>query len=329
MIELRTPTRLHFGLFAFNPEEPRQFGGVGLMIKSPRLVLTVEPDEDFLATGPLASRAVSFAKKFASNAAAAGVIDEPLTGAHIRILSAPRAHTGLGSGTQLGMAVAAALAQLANRDDLPAAALANLAGRGARSAIGAHGFAGGGLIVEGGKKHPDDLSPLLMRLNFPDPWRIVLICPKRLEGVAGEREIGAFAKMLPFPREVTAEMCRLVLLGLAPACVEHDLRTFGQSLYDLEQVVGRCFKSVQGGQYASPYLGDIVSFIREQGVAGVGQSSWGPTLYAITGSESDASQLKAAIQKRFELDDDEVQITAADNSGAQIGVLKPSKIARG
>lgn len=329
MIELRTPTRLHFGLFAFDPAQPRQFGGVGLMIKSPQLVMNVELDSDFSATGPHAGRAQGFAEQFAANALEHGVIPQPMPGARINVLSAPRAHTGLGSGTQLGMAVAAALAHLSDRDDLSAPQLANLAGRGARSAIGAHGFAGGGLIVEGGKKQSDDLSPLLMRLHFPEDWRIVLVCPNRLEGVAGDREVSAFTKMAPFPKEATAEMCRLVLLGLAPACVERDLETFGQSLYDLEKVVGRCFEGVQGGPYASPYLGDIVSYVRGQGISGVGQSSWGPTLYAITANDRDAAQLKAGIQKRFELDDDEVQITAADNTGVQITAMKPTNAARG
>ena len=37
MIEVRTPSRLHFGLLALDPSRPRQFGGVGLMVREPDL----------------------------------------------------------------------------------------------------------------------------------------------------------------------------------------------------------------------------------------------------------------------------------------------------
>lgn len=320
MIEVRTPSRLHFGLFAFNPDEARQFGGVGLMIRQPDLVLRIDDHADGInASGHDADRAADFAEKFRERATGAGLINH-LPGAALRVMRSPRPHTGLGSGTQLGMAVAAGLARLCDRDDLDVATLASLVRRGKRSAIGAHGFATGGLIVEGGKAQPQTLSPMLMRAHFPDDWRLVLVMPRNLVGIAGDREIGAFKKMPPIPRSTTAEMCRLVLLGLAPAAIERDLATFSRSLYQLQRIVGECFAAAQGGTYADPMLAQVVDFVRSRGVEGVGQSSWGPTLYAITGSEDHASELAAAIQGEFGLDEDEVLVTAADNQGATVRI---------
>jgi beta-RFAP synthase len=217
------------------------------------------------------------------------------------------------------MAVALALSHLAGRQNASAEELATLVGRGERSAIGAHGFFHGGFIVEGGKSESATLSPMLMRLRFPDAWRIVVIRPRTLEGLAGQRERIAFSMMPSIPREVTAEMCRLVLLGLAPTLIEQDLDRFGVALYELQQTVGACFATAQGGVYADPLLQDIVSFIVAQGVRGVGQSSWGPTLYAVLPDEDSAEKLALLVESRFDLHGvGEVFVTAADNDGASI-----------
>jgi len=203
MIQVRTPCRLHFGLFAYSRDDARQFGGVGLMVKQPHITLRLRKGEGFTGQGSISDRAARFAKTFVGRAIEAGLIDKPadLPGIHIDILEAPRAHTGLGTGTQLGMAVARGIAELLNLQNLGVADLARLVGRGQRSAIGAHGFFHGGLIVEGGKREPENLSPMLVQQSFPSDWRIVLITPNRLVGINGDREVQAFTKMPPIPRD--------------------------------------------------------------------------------------------------------------------------------
>src|SRR5690606_14836448 len=153
---------------------------------------------------------------------------------------------------QLGMAVGRALAATIDQHQLDAAELAALVGRGERSAIGAHGFFHGGLIVEGGKYDLSRLSPMLVRQAVPEQWRIVLIRPRQLEGLSGRREREAFARLPIVPEARTAQMSRLVLLGLVPAAIEGDLDLFGESLFELQQLVGQCFASAQGGIYAHP-----------------------------------------------------------------------------
>lgn len=311
MIEVRTPCRLHFGLLAFSHDESRQFGGVGVMVQRPDIVVRVEEANEFTATGPMAERALKYAQTFADRTGTAN-------GAAIQVERAPRSHTGLGTGTQLGMAVGRAMAELIGRDDVDANELAHLVGRGERSAIGVHGFFHGGLIVEGGKLDPDAISPLLVHQAFPEDWRIVLISPQRLEGISGDRERKAFGRMPAVPVDRTAEMCRLVMLGLLPAMIESDIDDFGESLFQLQQEVGRCFKSQQGGIYADPMLEQIIHFIRDRGVRGVGQSSWGPTLYAVTKDEAAAKKLVAELRIQFALADDELLITRADNVGNHV-----------
>ena len=211
------------------------------------------------------------------------------------------------------------------RDNASAEELASLVGRGERSAIGVHGFFHGGFIVEAGKSPDSTLSPMVMRHAFPESWRIVIIRPRSLEGLAGEREIEAFKKMPSIPIPVTAEMSRLVLMGLAPGILEENLDLFGESLYQLQQTVGNCFAEAQGGVYAHPLLDDIVRFIRAAGIKGVGQSSWGPTLYAVLPDEASADRLATMVESKFNLHAvGEVFVTSADNEGSSVRELAPS-----
>ena len=135
MIEVRTPSRLHFGLLAFDGSwSSRQFGGVGLMIRYPDVKVQIELASDFTGAGRMSDRAVEFAKRFATNAIDGGLIErDDLPGVSVRVVRVPRPHTGLGTGTQLGMAVGRALTRLVTLDDaVSPAQLAMLVGRGQR-----------------------------------------------------------------------------------------------------------------------------------------------------------------------------------------------------
>ena len=55
-------------------------------------------------------------------------------------------------------------------------------------------------------------------------------------------------------------------------------------------MAGLCFAANQGGPYFTPQLARLVEEIRELGVRGVGQSSWGPTLFALLPDEAAAQR---------------------------------------
>jgi beta-RFAP synthase len=222
VIEVRTPTRLHFGFLAFGVEGEREFGGPGLMIRQPDVVMRLELTGgrgDVVGKGPLGDKAATAAARFLDAAMQRGMLsDRP--GVAIDMRSVPRPHTGLGSGTQIAMAAGRGLCRLLSLAEPAVPELAAMVGRGRRSAIGVHGFDAGGFLLEGGKINRQGLSPLLMRRDFPENWRIIIIRPRALEGLAGEREHKAFGEMPAMPRQVTDELCRLVLLGMCPALVE-------------------------------------------------------------------------------------------------------------
>ncbi len=294
----------------------RAFGGVGLMVQDPGLELCVSPAATWQATGPLTERALAFAHTFAASVR----LDHPdvaLPCQHILIETTAPEHAGLGTGTQLGLATARALAVAWGLVE-PVGILAVRVGRGLRSALGVHGFERGGLLVEAGKRSVDDLAPLVAHAAFPATWRVVLILPAQASGLHGPPEREAFARLAQRPADArqTEALCRLVLLGLLPALAEHDLATFGEALYDFNARSGELFAPVQGGLYASPVVAEIVAFVRGVGVPGVGQSSWGPTVFALVESDDQAADLSARLCARFGLTDGEIIVTKASNHGA-------------
>jgi beta-RFAP synthase len=322
---VQTGSRLHFGLL--NPGEgpfwadregrpvlpARRFGGVGLMIDEPGVCVRVEPAGGWSAEGPLAGRALHFAQEFAR-----GLEPEPAGGgvgpARLVVETAPREHAGLGSGTQLGLAVARALAGLWGID-LSVAELARRVQRGGRSGLGVHGFERGGLLVDAGKLPGVAVAPLVARLPFPEHWRILVAIPPAAPGLHGPGEQAAFER-LAAPAGTCEALCRLILLGMLPAVAEADLRAFGEALYDFNARVGELFAPAQGGTYAGPAVAELIGFIRRQGVAGVAQSSWGPGVSSVV-EEEQANDLAGRIRHYLGPAAD-VWVSRARNEGARV-----------
>ena len=328
MIVIHAASRLHFGLLHFPLEEPgsgwtnyqgekvipgRRYGGVGLMVESPGLSLRARPSSEWQADGPLAERALEYARQFARTVSQA--VQFPL---HLMIERSAPEHGGLGTGTQLGLAVAKALALAWGTGDGDVLDLAQRVGRGRRSALGLHGFARGGFLVEGGQGQSAKPGPLVARVAFPEDWALLLVLPVGARGYHGQEEIRAFERLhgQGHVLERTEALCRLVLLGLLPALAERDLEAFGEALYDFNGRVGAGFAPVQAGTYTNPRTAELIAYLRREGVHGVGQSSWGPTVFAVLADAEQAHYLAGRLCDRFALGPGEVLITRACNQGA-------------
>ncbi len=324
---VRTASRLHFGLLSLAEEgawldrhgQPtfpaRRFGGVGLMVEQPGVAVRAEPAREWSARGLLSERALDVARCFVAGLVPAGPEERPPQ--CLTVEQAAPEHVGLGTGTQLALAVGRALA-LAWGLSCDARALADRVGRGARSALGTCGFERGGFLVEAGKGPAGGLAPLVARLDFPADWRVLLVLPGHGgEGLHGAGEQRAFAHLAErgAPGQTEA-LCRLVLLGMLPALAEADLAAFGEALYDFNARVGESFAPVQGGAYATPHVAALVEYLRGQGAWGVGQSSWGPTVFAVLGDEDQATALGHRLRTRFGLGPACVVVTRARNRGA-------------
>ncbi len=290
-VRVHAPARLHLGLFDLRGELGRRFGGAGMALDTPSLVLDAAPAPALSATGPEAERVLTFARRFLEHHG----LD---TGARLTLRRAIPAHSGLGSGTQLALAVARALAEL---NGLPrdAASLAAAVDRARRSAVGTWAFERGGFILEGGRRtDADHTAPLLLQHAVPPTWRCVLAIPDVPRGLSGEAEERAFRTLEPPPAELVQEISHLVLMLMLPSLVEGDLAGFGSAVTRVQRLVGESFRTVQGAMYAHPIVGDLIDELLEAGAAGAGQSSWGPTVYAFVEGDSAASALVVRLRAR-------------------------------
>ena len=313
---VRTPGRLHFGLLGWGPGSRRQFGGLGLMIESPAIELTVEAGPSQDVRGPLAERVERILGILHERLPELGIQPPPVV---IRIVQAPPEHVGLGVGTQISLAIAAAVLRLAGAPSPSTEQLARLTDRGHRSGIGLHGFRHGGFLVNGGRKREGAIPPLLTRLDFPDDWSILVLQPPGRHGLHGHDELLAFAELPPIAERLTERLCRIVMLDVLPAIVERDLEAFGTALRGAPGPRRGQLRPGEGGVYSSPRAAEMVDELHTTGFKGCGQSSWGPTLYAFSDRPRDeVSHLADRLRRRFGLDDRTAIVTRAADRGASM-----------
>lgn len=313
-ITVQTSARLHFGLLAVQAASGRNFGGVGLMVQSPGCVLTLEASDrdECLADPEMSSRLTAWRDEYRRQCP----IEHQPPACRIRLTQAIPSHTGLGSGTQTSLALAAALSRLSGEDDVAAPELARRIGRGTRSALGIHGFEQGGLLVEGGKRQSEEISPLVARLEFPSEWRVLLVMPNDRRGLSGDAERAAFSRLTPMPASLTETLCRIVLMELLPAVASADFATAAAALWEFGQLNGSHFAPVQGGVFADPQMAALAQWLTEQGHVGVGQSSWGPTLWILCCDEAEATRCREKIVLHPSSRACTIHLTAAQNNGS-------------
>ncbi len=308
-IWVEAPARLHLGMLDLNGDLGRRFGGIGVAIAQPSLLIEAQEAGELTASGPCAEQATAFAQRF--------MLAHGLTGgASIQIHQAIPQHIGMGSGTQLGLAVARVLAELHSLPDDPTA-LAAAVGRARRSAIGTWAFGQGGFIVDGGRRTDREApAPLLARYAMPEEWRCVVVVPATAAGLSGEHEVAAFGELAPPPAEVVGQITRLVLMLLLPALVEGDVEPFGRAVTEIQRLIGDCFSPVQGGRFANTRSAELIEALLEWGAAGAGQSSWGPTVYGFVADERQGQELLARATRQLD-GQGQAFLTSFDNRGAR------------
>jgi beta-ribofuranosylaminobenzene 5'-phosphate synthase len=314
-VQVKTPARLHLGLIDMNGDLGRMFGGLGVGIDHPNVIVEAKNAENFSITGQEIELSTILAKRFISNYKLQSKV-------HIHVVETIPAHIGLGSGTQFSLAIATALAKLFNVK----AAVSELAvamGRAKRTAVGTSIFAKGGFVVDGGKNlKTQTFPPLIYRQPFPIEWRFIIAVPNLKEGLSNSEENHAFEKLTTMPAEQVGQICRLIMLKLLPALAERDIENFGDALTKIQILTGNYFAQSQGGTYSSPAAAECLEFLKKSGAYGVGQSSWGPAIYGVVKRE-DAKQIlsevKACLRRSV---GGEAFIAKANNHGATINTLE-------
>ncbi|GGD85571.1 beta-ribofuranosylaminobenzene 5'-phosphate synthase family protein [Caballeronia grimmiae] len=312
-ITLSASARLHLGFIDPNGSLGRSFGSVGLTIENHDTRLTAKLTQH--ATRIHGATTPAQRDRIATHVEQLQAALKEPRHIDIEVHETPRAHTGLGSGTQLALAVGTAFARITGRH-IETAELAHITHRGARSGIGIHGFDHGGLIVDGGRSSASTLPPLIARQPFPDAWRILLIDDTSREGLHGDAEKRELAALAPFPASLAAHLAHRVLMQLLPAVAESDFDTFASAITDMQQTIGEYFAPAQGGLFASPAVARALEAVAAEQKAGVGQTSWGPVGFAFVASAEHAERALETARKAARHPSLTFSIATARNRGA-------------
>lgn len=295
------PARLHLGFLDPGASLGRRYASLGLVIDGMSTMLeagTARQNEVLVAPGIGDAVRDRLQRQLTLLQRDTGA-DHPL---RVVLHRAPPAHAGFGSGTQFALALGRAFARCHGLD-LDARHIAALLGRGGRSGIGIAGFEQGGLLLDGGPGAQGTPAPLLARVEFPASWRVVLLMDDRLDGLHGMRERVAMETLPPFPRERAADLCHQVLMRILPAAAEQSFATFAEGVTIVQRTIGDYFAPAQGGSmYTSRAVGRALEWIAAEYPAGIGQSSWGPTGFAMLPSAEVAQEALHAARLAGALD---------------------------
>jgi beta-RFAP synthase len=313
IVRIQTGARLHFGPLSYRPQHGRQFGGIGMMVEKPSLVLSGRQLGNGRRDEASSDRCAAMIAR----------IRESLPGTaqpvRLELEREIPSHSGLGSGTQLTLATCEAFCLLqGHKQDFPE--LVRLSGRGERSAIGLLGYQQGGFLVDAGHRAGESQGALATRIDFPTEWRILLIRPESKQGLHGAAERAAFGQLESMPEATTGRMCRLVLTELLPAIQSRDFLSFTESITEYGRHVGEFFAPLQGGVFSSPQMAAIADGLKNLRGTGVAQSSWGPTLAVFAECAMAAEDLRSRIMTWDAAANCDIQMTCGRNMGRALSM---------
>lgn len=304
------PARLHMGFIDLSGALGRHFGSIGVGLNDIQTHLCITNAKQLSVNGPGSERAIKATQQFCR---LLNISD------HIQISlnCAIPEHIGLGSGTQMSLAIGAGLNAFYDLG-LSVREIAALTDRGARSGIGIGVFEQGGLVLDGGRGPDTQTPPLLSQMTVPEHWRFILAFDSRGQGLHGEQEISAFKQLPPFPRAEAERLAYLLLMQALPALAEQNLPLFGEVITQLQTAVGQHFAPVQGGIFASPEVAAAMAWLEQQGAVAIGQTSWGPTGFCAVDDPERATDLLQDLPAGFTSEHLSFKVVSAQNQGAQI-----------
>jgi beta-ribofuranosylaminobenzene 5'-phosphate synthase len=316
-ITVTIPARLHLGFLDLNGGLGRRFGGAGLAVTGLRTKIAFSRAAKNRVTGPEHERVTPHVDKMVQRLALGD-------GHAVDVLEVVPSHAGLGSGTQLALAVAAGIRSLHGLPlDVEADALH--LGRGARSGVGIGLFHRGGLVVDGGCATGKAPAPVVSHIRFPDRWRAIVVLDPARRGIHGAEEAAAFGRLPPFPEDAAARLCRLVIMKMLPAAAEEDIASFGAAVTEIQSCLGSYFAAAQGGSpFTSPDVAAVLAALDREGACGIGQSSWGPTGFAFSPASAEGDRLAAIARRHPRGQGLDIRVCAGFNYAAAIAIDRAS-----
>ena len=312
LVRVTAPARLHLGFLGLDGADQGRFGSIGVGISGFSTVVSAARSErveiDGEDDGHIAGITRNVLERFRIDA-----------GVKVKVEQHTPRHQGLGSGTQMALALGTAITTLhgvhASVEDI---ALAT--GRGRRSGVGLGVFRHGGFIVDSCRSPGRTLPTTVFRHDFPAQWRFVLVMDRQEQGISGTAEHTAFESLPDMPAGTSAAICQQALMQLLPGILEQDCKRFGAAVSSIQARIGACFSAVQGGLYTSDKVRQALEFLAARHATGIGQTSWGPTGFAVFPDQNSAQQaINAFVQEDSTV---KLVLVHPQNNGATINKLK-------
>lgn len=312
-VNIDTGSRLHFGLLCPAANQRWYYGGIGVMINEPGCHLSLsiaqaQHDDQLNVAPEIKPRIESLLSEYRSTS------QHSLPAVCVEIQQDIPLHSGLGTGTQLTLALAAGCRVLSGQGiSRDITGIARQFGRSRRSAIGTMGFASGGFLVDYGRT-----EDRVERLTFPECWRFVLIRPRQFAGLSGETEETFFGDRKPLDREMLAKLVHQIENNILPAIESQNFSQFTTALQIYGDLAGADFAEEQGGLFSSPVIRTVLENLKPITEFTAVQSSWGPTVCLPAESETEAEQLVSHLRSIVDENSVDLLITTARNQGASI-----------
>ncbi len=312
-VTVSTFARLHLGFFDLSGQTNRRFGSMGVAIQAYRTSLTVSISS--LASADNGFNDDKWVSTIFQRHLAQYSHPTPM---QLKIQSSIPRHSGLGSGTQMALAMGCAVDHLLGTPfDAKKVALHHQ--RGGRSGIGIYTFEQGGLIVDGGHApNSAGVPPMLGRYAFPEDWFFILIEDTSHVGIHGNQEKQAFKTLKPQSVGASHQLSHRILMETLPALIERNYAVFASGLGALQEYNATYFSEAQGGMYASEHVAKVLAYLSGLGYEGLGQSSWGPTGFVLLSILEEAQTCLNELERIFAHTPLRFTLTHASNQGADI-----------
>lgn len=363
---IKTPCRLHFSLIDLNGSLNRVDGGVGLTLEKPNFTIEVLDRESLTSRGVSENawnllpdnqkiletslgRVVfsvecsdhpniddvlnvvieltqSFIHKLVDMFSLTKSEKFPLK---ITIWDFLYAHMGLGSKTQMALAIATSIIKILEIDmKIDIETLTHMVGRGGTSGIGFRSFENGGFILDCGHRFGKDEEKqsflpssasntkparTILRYEFPEDWFVLVVILNVPAGASNVEEVNIFQKHCPIPVEEVQQVSHHILMQMLPGIIEKDITTFGNSINSIRKIG---FKKIEVSLQHEK-VKELIQYLENRSKC-AGMSSFGPTVFSIFESEEDAKKVLEEITQNYSSIGFTSYITNANNHGAHM-----------
>lgn len=331
-LQITTPCRIHATLIDMNGSIGRIDGGIGFTLSNPSWKVDFETTESppLMLDVPEGIEA-SFIHVLVSEVLNCFGMLSAKARIGIKVREIIPRHVGLGSKTQLALALADGISRLLKLDNTPLSkeVLASIVRRGGTSGIGVTSYFHGGAIIDGGHEFgagkekesflPSSASnarpaPVLSRDDMPEGWRAVIGIPTLEEGAHDADEIDIFKQNCPVPISEVQQLSHVILMKLLPAIKQQRFNEICDCI-NFFQDIG--FKKVEVGLRGKVYR-QMLRDWRAAGAPCAGMSSFGPTIYSLAESDVQALALRRSLDAIMQPHGGTSFICRMQNTGATI-----------